>query len=224
MAWLILPIAPILFTKVIADDPLETLPARLDRNAWKLLLSDAEGPSAVQSSEPAGIPRRKNRDYVRRLLRRQRGVDHGSPGVNQSLTERVQIPGSLLVGQIIWDRFHVVFNNSALASYTTTKFYMDIAKLPSREQWVFAAAYSLILSCGAIKLTFEVVASERPVSWQTAWAFVLDFVRLMIHISRSVALASYNVVVITAFVTYLVAFYIFEHPAQQPHLITAPRI
>ena len=222
MGWLTLPIAPILFTKVIADDPLEPLPARLDRNAWKPLSSDTEGPCAVQSSEPTDIPHGKDQDYFRRLLRRQRKVDHGSPGINQSLTERVQIPGSLSVGQIIWDRFHVVFNNSALASYATTKFYLNIANLPSREQWVFAAVHILILSCGAMKLTFEVVASERPVSWQTTWAFVLDFVRLMIHISRSVALASYKVVVITAFVTYLVTCYIVEHPSQQPHLITGP--
>ena len=218
---LILSIAPILFTTIVADEDLETLPARFDRNARRSLSSDPERSSEVQISNPVDIRRGKDQDHVQTLLRRQRRFDHGSQSISQSLSERVQIPA---VGQLIWDRFHVVLNNSALASYATTKLYLDITKLPPREQWLGPAVHIFILSCGAIKLTFEIVTAERRVSWQTAWAFVLDFVNMMIHISRSVALASYRVLVITAFVTYFVTLYIVEHPSQQRHLITGPGV
>ena len=218
---LILPITPTLLTTIVADNQLETLPTRFNRNARKSLSSEPEEPSVVPNSKPADIPCGKDQDYVQRLLRRQRKFDHGSQGVDQSPAERVQIPEPLAVGRLIWDQFHVAFNKSGLASYATTKFYVDIAEISSPEQWLGAAVHIFILSCGAIKLTFEIVASERPVSWQTAWAFVLDFVKMMTHISRSLALVSYRGIVITAFATYLVTLHIVEN-ALQRHFVTGP--
>lgn len=221
MLLLILRIAPIFFTTIVADDQFENSPARFNHNAWKSLSREPAETSEVQRSKPEDSPRGKDQSYVQRDLRRQRKFDHGSQRVHQALTERFQIPEYWGVGQLNWDQLYVVFNHSALASHATTKFYLDVTNLPIPKQWLVPAVHIFILSCGAIKLTFEIVASERRVSWQTAWAFVLDFLKMMILISRRLALASYRVIVITAFVTYLVTLHIIEHDLQ-PHLITAP--
>ena len=56
----------------------------------------------------------------------------------------------------------------------------------------------MIFSCGAIKLTLEIMAAERPVSPQMLQDFVVDFAKMMIEVTKRVMIASLTAIALTA--------------------------
>ena len=79
----------------------------------------------------------------------------------------------------------------------------------------------MVFSCGAIKLTLEIMASERPVSPQMIQDFVVDFARMMVHVTNRVIIASLTGVALTALAIFIITLRIMENHSQQD-LVTRP--
>lgn len=219
----IAPILAILFTTIVADAPLGTISARFKRNAIQPRTSRPENVSMVQTLASTYAYREHDKNAPG-LFRRYTPSEHSSQSLSQSLTERSRISDVLVVGHLIWEQMKIALDVSSVASYANTQFYTNVtAKLANRDKWMGTAANVLILSCGAIKLIFAIVAAERPLAWQTVHAFVLEFARMMIHVTRSLTLVSYRVVALTALATYLITLKIVENASQQD-LITGPSV
>ena len=221
---IIAPILAVLFTTTVADAPSEDISAHFKRNVMHLPTSCPEAVSMVPTLLASATACREHDQNLLGLSRRHIAFDHSSQSLPGTLTERSQIPYVLAVGHLIWEQMNVVFNASSVASYVNTQFYTNITAIfANRDKWIGPAANIFILSCGAIKLIFEIVAAERPVAWQTVHAFLLEFARLMIHITRSLTLVSYRAVALTALATYLITLKVMEN-ASQRDLVTGPAV
>ena len=212
------PFAPILFMPVIADDQLAPLLACIKRTTGQLSKCFSMAQTCELTGDTACREQGQNAEGHPRVYT---SFDHDRQSL--SLMERSHMPEFPALGRLIWEQMNVIFNASSIASFVTTQLYTNIALLVNREQWIGPAAHIFILSCGAIKLIFEVLASERPFTWQIALAFVLDFAKMMIHVTRSITLASYRAVALTALVTYLITLKVVEN-ASHRDLLTGPSV
>ena len=79
----------------------------------------------------------------------------------------------------------------------------------------------MIFSCGAIKLTLEIIAVERPISPQMLQDFVIDFARMMIHVTKRVVIASLTGVALTALGVFIITLRIMENHSRED-LLTTP--
>ena len=222
---LILPIVLILLAKCIAADQVETLRAHAkcispeSRQSSYRISPDLGGLSSTQCCNPPGKTDCSKYEKSALMLsqhfpRSNDGLQYQSPTpAKRGIISNLAISISDLV---------VVSNTSALTSFIYTQFYRNMTLLwTNREQWIGPAVRIIIFSCGAIKLTLEIMAAERPVSWQMLQDFVNDFARMMIHVTKHVVIASLTGVALTALGIFFITLQIMENQSRED-LLTRP--
>ena len=225
---LILPIVlvPTLFATAIAAEQPDTFlaqPKRISRQSSTRVCPYATGrPTASQRKLPAKTDCSKHDESALMLHQKSTRVVHGLRNRSQSLAERSMPPSFPTINDLIWNQMSVINNVSAMTSYIYAQFYRDMTVVwAKREQWVGPAVHVLIFTCGAIKLRFEIMATERPLPMHIMRDLVLDFARTMIHVTKSVVLASYRLIAVTAFAILFVTLQIMQNYSPKD-LITPP--
>ena len=215
----VLPITSVLVTIATADEQLAELPVCSKRNLWDSPPSNRPCFQGFSTTQACDL----QQDASFRVSQRHTYSNRGLQDQSRLLAQRSLMPSIATIGDLIWEEMSVVFNASAMASSITAQFYINITSLASRERWLATAVHVFIISCGVLKLMFEVVAAERPISWHAVQDFILEFARMMNHVTKSVVMASYTAVLLTAIASYRVTFWIVENALHQ-ELVTGPTI
>lgn len=222
----ILLIVPILFATAIVYDQSATLPARfkrISRHSSTRMCPYLDGcSSAPRHHLPNSIGRPKHEQSALMIPQHSTHLHRNPQSLSVLLPERSLMPNLPTISATIWEQLTVVYNASTLASYTSTRFYKHITVLlANREQWLSPAVHVLIFTCGALKLTFQIMAAERPISVRTLQHFVQDFARMMIHVTKSVVIASFRAVALIALMTLVITLRVMES-ASREDLVTGP--
>lgn len=227
---LLLPIVfvPKFFATAVAAEQSDTFPAeskRISRQFSTSLLPYAEGRQIAQQRKlPSKIHCFEHDENYFMLHQHSTNIRRGLQYQSRALTERSLSPSFPTISGLIWDQVGVISNVSAVTSYIYDHFYQTMTVVwANREHWVGPAVHALIVTCGAIKLTFQIVATERPVSMHILRDLVQDFARTMLHVIKSVVLASYRLVAISAFAILFVTLQIMQNSSPKD-LITPPLV
>ena len=214
-------IVPTHYATIALDDQSATLPDRSRRMSRHTCRSTAITPYECGSKAPAPHNFVKQKEYALALSPQHLFNGKDSRGLSVSLAKRSPMGKLPIISNLVWTQLSIVDKASKAASQIYTQFYSNITVLASRQQLVSAGAYTVIFGCGAIKLAFEIRASERPISWHVFQDFILDFAKLMLIITGRVMMASFMAVVVTIMGTFIIALHVVEH-GSRANLITGP--
>lgn len=219
-------LVPTFFATAIAAEQPDTFlaqPTRISRQSSTRVCPYAAGrPTAQQRKLLGKTDCLKHDESALMLHQHATNAVHGLQYRSQSLAERSLSPSFPTINDLIWNQMGVINNVSAMTSYIYAQFYREMTVVwANRGQWLGPAAHVLIFTCGAIKLRFEIMATERPLSMQIMRDLVQDFARIMLHVTKSVVLASYRLIFVTAFAILFVTLQIMQSYSPE-NLITPP--
>ena len=227
---LVLPIVlvPTFFTTTITAKQSDALFAQaklFSRQSSTWVYHYAKGhPTAQQRKPPSKADCLECDESALMLHEHSTIVVHALHYRSRALAKRSLSPSFPKINDLIWNQMGLINNVSAMTSYIYAQFYKEMTVVwAKREKWVGPAVHVLIFTCGAIKLRFEIMATERHLSMQIMRDLVQDFARTMLHVTKSVVLASYRLIALTAFAILFVTLQIVQN-ASPKNLITPPLI